>query len=79
MVEATSIGPQSRPKSYAIPFGTILEVISFLESKDIFKGQLFRLDRRLFNSFDQIRKWSIRHLGLIEDFNLERDYMLSLF
>ena len=71
MVEASTKKP-------AIPYSTILEVISFLESKDIFKGGANRLNKRIYSQLDQIRKFAIRHLGIIEDYDLEREYLSGL-
>ena len=60
-----------------IPWSTVLEVLSFLENKEIFKGAN-RLNKRIYYSFDQNKKFAIRHLGIIEDYDLERDYIASL-
>ena len=60
-----------------IPFCTILEVLSFLENKDIFNGAN-RLNKRIYNSLDQNRRFSIRHLGIIEDYDFEREYIIEV-
>ena len=53
----------------------ICEIYSFLDCAQLFKGRALYLNKKLYSQKFMIRQATIRHLGVLEDYFLEREYI----
>ena len=56
----------------------ICEIYSFLDCAQLFRGNALSLNKKLYSQKFLVRQATIRHLGVLEDYVLERQYIESV-
>ena len=69
------VANQQNPK---LTLNLICEVLSYLEPGQLFKDGAIRLNKKISQQQYLIRQVTIRHLGLLEDYSLEKSYIESV-
>ena len=71
MVEITNTFPK-------LTKDLICEILSYLEIAQLFKHGAIRLNKKIYEQQFLTRQVTIRHLGLLEDYALEKLYIESV-